>query len=329
MRWWIVVATAALGLGCATLRPEPGDDEAVERLPVLLVLDGDPLSKRDATRVADALSHQIRRPIRVTRETGVDRDALTRELRARHGRVPTGPWTSDRCALGEVAAHALAHDAHAHYRVVLRIRERRVDGELIATTFGREPGSRRLPIRAEGRSLDVAKVVAGAVAALESPAYPHWDALARQLLARGCPLAALAVYDARLRHRPASRDVLRAALRSGHAPAAPVAAAPQPAPATPATERQARVSCKALCELHMVELCNNDRELWSQHRAAWETTPCGQMRLEPFLRECYQRQWLTGTFEDACVAPCERTDDGRARLLHLLRGEGCVRTPSS
>jgi hypothetical protein len=80
-----------------------------------------------------------------------------------------------------------------------------------------------------------------------------------------------------------------------------------------------------MCEIHMVELCNNDRDLWSRNQQLWQSTPCGQRRSEEFLRDCYQRQWLSGTFDEACMAPCERSGDGRARLLHMLQSGGCTR----
>jgi hypothetical protein len=144
-------------------------------------------------------------------------------------------------------------------------------------------------------------------------------------------VAALAIYDARLRSRADSRDVVdlalgRAAKRLAR-PRGPTA--PPPAPAPPATPDapalDARYTCRALCEMHMVELCNNDRDLWSRHQYLWESTPCGQRRTETFLLDCYQRQWLSGTFDEACMAPCERATDGRARLLHMLQSGGCAR----
>lgn len=331
-RLWLAVAVAMVAGGCASIRQEAGYDSAFSRLPVLLVLDGDPLSTRGTARLASTLAAQIRHPVETTTESGVDRDALDRNLRERYGRVPSGGWASERCAIGAAAAQALAHDTFAHYRLVLRIRDGRVDGEVIATTFGHRPATTRHPIRAQGDSGDVVDIFTEAVAALEPPAYPLWDGLARVLLSRGCPLGALAVYDARLRQRPDSRDVLHAALgRPRPAPArtAPAVAATAAAVSTIPAPAVQPPSCRALCEVHMVELCNADRDLWTRHRAVWQPTPCGQRRVEGFLRECYERQWLTGTLQDACIAPCRRAPDGRARLLHLLQGEGCMRLPPS
>ncbi|TMA60213.1 MAG: hypothetical protein E6J75_01580 [Deltaproteobacteria bacterium] len=75
----------------------------------------------------------------------------------------------------------------------------------------------------------------------------------------------------------------------------------------------------------MVELCNNDRALWIEHRVRWEATPCGTRRHDAFLEECYRQQWQSGTFDDACVAPCETTPEGRERLESILRRAGCLR----
>src|SRR2546430_6188264 len=36
---------------------------------------------------------------------------------------------------------------------------------------------------------------------------------------------------------------------------------------------------------HMIELCNNDRALWIEHRVRWEATPCGTRRQDAFLEE--------------------------------------------
>ena len=221
-----------------------------------------------------------------------------------------------------------------------QVREARLDGELTVTTFGPTAGSRRLPVKATAREtdaigtvrLDPRTAVEAAIGGLEPPPYPHWDATARRDLAAGCRVAALAVYDARLRTRAGSRDMLARTLGKGPARAArpretPAAPAAPPTPSVvEAPAPDPRSTCHSLCEVHMVELCNNDRDLWSRHQLLWESTPCGQRRSEPFLRECYQRQWLSGTFDDACRIPCERAPDGRARLLHLLQGAGCGRT---
>jgi hypothetical protein len=79
--------------------------------------------------------------------------------------------------------------------------------------------------------------------------------------------------------------------------------------------------------MHMVEICNTDKVLWSAHRARWEPTPCGTRRDEQFLAQCYQEQWDTGTFETSCVQPCEASDAGRSRLMAILQEAGCVAGP--
>jgi hypothetical protein len=81
--------------------------------------------------------------------------------------------------------------------------------------------------------------------------------------------------------------------------------------------------------MHMVELCNKDKVLWNAHRRKWEPTPCGTMRDDGFLQECYRKQWLSGAFHDSCVAPCKRAADGRDRLLGILQSEGCLRPRTS
>jgi hypothetical protein len=75
----------------------------------------------------------------------------------------------------------------------------------------------------------------------------------------------------------------------------------------------------------MVELCNNDRALWAQNGTAWESTRCGLRRAESFLESCYRMHWLDGTYEHACLQPCEGTGEGRDRLLLLLQRAGCLR----
>ena len=216
-----------------------------------------------------------------------------------------------------------------------------LSGELTVATFGPSPEMRSIPVRAAAREvdplgkvrIDVGDALATAAAKLSSPPYPHWNVLARRQLAAGCRMTALAVYDARLRARADSRGIADQALgrtpkRPARTPAPVVASVPSPSLAPQDVPAEERLTCRALCEIHMVELCNNDRDLWSRHQQLWESTPCGQRRSETFLRDCYQRQWLSGTFDEACMAPCERSADGRARLLHMLQGGGCTRMTS-
>jgi hypothetical protein len=110
---------------------------------------------------------------------------------------------------------------------------------------------------------------------------------------------------------------------------APRVAAREPESPSKTKSRAADIySCSDLCGLHMVELCNNDKVLWNRSGHTWEATPCGKRRPEPFLVECYRQQWLTGTFHDSCLMPCQGTADGRDKLLRILQGAGCVRQSS-
>jgi hypothetical protein len=214
-----------------------------------------------------------------------------------------------------------------------------VAGDLSLATFGPVAETRSVPLRASAREVDplgrvrvdVRGAIADAVGRITPPPFPHWSATARRQLAVGCRLTALAIYDARLKLRGDSRDVANRALgrmpkrppRPQGPKEPPAVAAPAETPVSPSVD--ARYTCRTLCELHMVELCNNDRDLWNRHQHPWESTPCGQRRTEAFLLDCYQRQWLSGTFEEACMAPCERATDGRARLLRMLQSGGCAR----
>jgi hypothetical protein len=78
----------------------------------------------------------------------------------------------------------------------------------------------------------------------------------------------------------------------------------------------------------MVEICNQDKALWEAHRIPWQPTTCGSRRGEDFLKECYQWQWLSGSYQDSCLGPCEATPEGRARLLGILQAGGCLRRPA-
>jgi hypothetical protein len=127
--------------------------------------------------------------------------------------------------------------------------------------------------------------------------------------------AMLAEYEASAERQPATVQELGEALAAARS-------APDAAPAADAV-----TSCRALCEMHMVEICNADKVLWSAHRARWEPTPCGIRREEPFLAQCYREQWETGTFETSCVQPCESSDEGRTRLMAILQDAGCVAGP--
>jgi hypothetical protein len=178
---------------------------------------------------------------------------------------------------------------------------------------------------------DVAAAVAAGVASLPAPPPARWDVVADGLVRAGCPFLALAVQELRLPGAKAVRSRALAAIGRTGAPRKTVASAPDPEPqASPAPEptfaSSSRFSCEALCDIHMVEVCNKDRTLWNQHLVAWERTGCGARRSEPFLVECYRRQRISGTFHDACVVPCERSAEGRNALLEMLQGAGCLRS---
>jgi hypothetical protein len=182
---------------------------------------------------------------------------------------------------------------------------------------------------------DAAGLAADAVRDLPAFRAPEWDALARRLTSARCPFLALALADAGLVSSPSRRAVRSAALAAMRAPAGkraartraeePRASAAETAPA----ESASPYSCDALCGMHMVELCNQDRLLWDSHRRQWEPTPCGTMRQETFLKDCYRQQWLSGAFHNACVVPCEQGGEGRDRLFNLLHEAGCLRLRSS
>jgi hypothetical protein len=63
--------------------------------------------------------------------------------------------------------------------------------------------------------------------------------------------------------------------------------------------------------------------LWSFNRRKWEATRCGAKREDEFLVECYRQQWVSGTFQDSCLTPCETDPEGRERLRSILKGAGC------
>jgi len=125
-------------------------------------------------------------------------------------------------------------------------------------------------------------------------------------------------------HHPAHQAHTAALLRRRLESARRRAAADQKRAAVERQAKEDRYSCQVLCGLHMVELCNNDKVLWNRSGRTWEASPCGQRRAEPFLVECYRQQWLTGTFHDSCLLPCESAADGRDKLMRILQGAGCI-----
>jgi len=225
------------------------------------------------------------------------------------------------------------------------VREESVTGNIALSLFSRSPSAPRVGVEqratclepgAPATLLDLPAIVADALRELPPPHVPEWEAYSRRLLAAGCPLLALSVAEARLGTGPTFKSLQSAALDAmrrnvdrhavrdlGHSTAAPEAAK-SAAPQESALSSPEEPSCSALCSMHMIELCNNDRALWIEHRVLWEATPCGTRRQDAFLEDCYRQQWQSGTFDDACVAPCETTPEGRERLESILRRAGCL-----
>lgn len=324
------VLSAQIGRPVVTAA-EAATDESAERARLVERYGRLPAGGWDEARCATgrAATHALQYDADAYYHLHLDRTETTREATSRERAGVSDTRHASATILGRLGLASAGS-----------VREARLTGELTVTTFGPAPETRRLPLRATahevdpigGVELDPRGVVTDAIERLAPPPWPHWDSTARRQLAAGCRVAALAIYDARLRARAGSEDVMRAAL--GRRPARPAGrrapVAPSPAPSTiDPSPPDTRYTCRALCELHMVELCNNDRDLWSRHQRLWESTPCGQRRPESFLRDCYQRQWLSGTFDEACIAPCEQAPDGRARLLHFLQGGGCAPRTSS
>jgi hypothetical protein len=224
------------------------------------------------------------------------------------------------------------------------VREESIDGDVTLSVFAPDSSLARVPIGGRAARfepgaprtlLDPAEMAARALRKLPRPRAPSWEAHARRLVGAGCPLLAMAVAEARLGTGTTFRGVRSAALaamrrnvdrRAARVSGPDVATrgvskAPPPEETAPTPPEE---TCSTLCTMHMVELCNNDRALWIEHRARWEATPCGTRRSDAFLEECYDQQWQSGTFDEACVTPCEKTPEGRDRLLSILQQAGCL-----
>jgi hypothetical protein len=223
------------------------------------------------------------------------------------------------------------------------VREETVVGNVGLSYFAGSPSPPRARIKRRATHigpggpanlLDPAAIAAGALRDLPPPRAPEWGAYARRLLAAGCPLLAISVGEARLGADPTSKKVRTAALdamrrNTKRRPArALVGDAVGRAPFEATTQQGAssanEQACQALCSFHMIELCNNDVQLWIEHRVRWEATPCGTRRQDAFLEECYRHQWQSGNFDDACVTPCETTPEARGRLESMLQRAGCL-----
>ena len=228
--------------------------------------------------------------------------------------------------------------------------ETKLDGTIERTTFPGSPTTAKQRIRWTGRRLGskdapppptVREALAKALTAMPKPGAPRWETVARNLVSGGCPVLGVAVAETFLDGPPKRRIRAAAVATLGPAPTTTPApseiatATPEVTPSEPrpeavptsavTTSPDAGYSCTTLCTMHMVELCNNDRALWTQNGARWENTRCGVRRSEEFLASCYRMQWLSGTYEDSCIHPCESGDEGRVRLIAMLRRSGCIR----
>lgn len=174
-------------------------------------------------------------------------------------------------------------------------------------------------------SLDPVAVTVDAIESLPAPVDPDWAAFGGTLARGGCPHMAIWLAETRLERGSAASRVKSQALAAlgGGAPRPPAPRVASPPPA-PSSEADSSYSCRDLCGLHMVELCNGDRVLWDANQTRWEASPCGTRRSEGFLQACYAQQWQSGTFFNACVLPCEGTVEGRQRLIKVLESSGCL-----
>ena len=234
--------------------------------------------------------------------------------------------------------------------------EESLSGTITASAFTVSGRSRRARISlrathvgatARTPRLDAAAAVTDAMRGFPALSEPQWEELARRFASSGCPFLALAVCEMRLKGSRTERSVRTAALASMRNSLRRRAAqklasqkrTPEPAPApaaasgdateTETSAGQGPYSCAALCEMHMVEICNHDKVLWSSHRKEWEPTPCGMQRPDAFLVECYEQQRVSGTFRDSCLLPCESAAEGRDGLITILQGAGCLRAGPS
>ena len=275
---------------------------------------------RDEAAVLTALVRHVDAVYRVT----VDRSERARP------RAATEESPHDRVAGAVLGALRLAARG--------KVREESVAGSVVVTTFGATGGVRRVPVSrtlvsieptALTDRLDAAAVVADALRTVPPPPAPAWNAVAARLITARCPFLALAVHQAQI--APARPDLRRRALAAARPPVrrpsrAAAASASPPAPSQAALPPpDDRYSCTNLCRMHMVEICNKDKVLWDTHSKRWEPTPCGSMRDDAFLQDCYRQQWLSGAFHESCVEPCEQAPEGRDRLLGILQTAGCLR----
>ena len=347
------VVTAVLGRTVRVLVPEPAAERVIGTRGALL---GPPFA-RTAKTEAHAASCRKQRSVATAVEAHAD-TVLRIRLQARTTRRKAS--ATERTDLaprpgisGILSAVGLGAGDLLY--------ETKLDGTLERTTFPGTPTSIRRPIRAADRRLgttddappaSIRAALEGVLRALPPAPAARWEPLARGLVTAGCPVLAAAVGDAFAGGTAAKRRVRAAATAALAPPAAkpgepapvaapvdPITPSPvEPAPladaadAPPATEASdadaadSAMMCTNLCSLQMIELCNNDRSLWSQNGSRWEDTRCGLRRGESFLADCYRMQWLSGTYERACVQPCEESHQSRLRLVTMLRRSGCIRS---
>jgi hypothetical protein len=227
------------------------------------------------------------------------------------------------------------------------VHETTLDGFVERTTF---PGptatvrrrmhviDRRLGAHDDAAPPRLRDALAPALAAMPPLRSNQWDVVARTLVTNGCPVLGTAVADAMLDDAGTKRRIRTAAVAALQ-PSTALHEEPSTAAETDSSDgepspSEAQVettepSCAALCSLQMVQLCNNDRSLWSEHGSRWESTRCGTRRNETFLADCYRMQWLSGTYDRACIRPCEDSADGRSRLIAMLRRSGCSLRPAA
>src|SRR5262245_2162117 len=101
-----------------------------------------------------------------------------------------------------------------------RVLEEKLSGEVERASFDGTPAERRRVARTERhvapsaltKRLDLPAETTEALTALPPGAAPRWDAVARRLVASGCPLLALAVEDALVRDAPTKRKLHAAAV---------------------------------------------------------------------------------------------------------------------
>lgn len=345
-----VVALAGLAVvlsGCGSWRRTASAIPA-DRPPVAVRLDGPALADAAAREAAvAAIGRVTQRRVELVDDAATA--AMLESLATRTKRERAGTrrydWREPRCAKHVDALVAARFGAEGVYRVRLQPAAGPAPERGLFDTFRSTaaPVAGEVSVRvvdgsgavsraaADGTS--VADAVTAAVARLPGLPPPQWQRVANGLVKAGCPFLALAVQDLQLRDGKAGRVVRERALLAMTGAverrAAPTSPAVVPAAEPPQAAPVPRLSCEALCGMHVVELCNSDRSLWSQHLVSWQRSGCGSRRSEDFLVDCYRRQRISGTFQDACVRPCEASPEGRQALLSRLQMAGCVRPGTS